>query len=216
MGRTKLSPRRLVEFEKEYLGKILIFCEGKTEKNYFDYFVEIIKNNKYTDIKVEIQNVHGNSQTVYNYAEHFLSKEENNRKYMNYKKYLVFDCDDPPNIQSVILKILSSDTDYTLLVSNYFFEIWLLMYFEKVKFELRKNEISQKLNNHLSTNYKKGAKGIIREIILKGNVEKAIENAETLAKKYKSEGKTLSLNITEMNPYTNVHTLVKQLMMEIS
>ena len=52
MGRTKLSPQRLSETKKTNIGRIIIFCEGKTEKYYFDYFTEIIKKNKYTDIEV--------------------------------------------------------------------------------------------------------------------------------------------------------------------
>lgn len=43
MGRTRLSPQRLSEMKKTNIGRILIFCEGKTEKYYFDYFAEIIK-----------------------------------------------------------------------------------------------------------------------------------------------------------------------------
>ena len=43
MGRTQLSPQRLSETKKTNIGRIIIFCEGKTEKYYFDYFAEIIK-----------------------------------------------------------------------------------------------------------------------------------------------------------------------------
>jgi len=36
MGRTQLTPRRLSETKKTNIGRIIIFCEGKTEKYYFD------------------------------------------------------------------------------------------------------------------------------------------------------------------------------------
>lgn len=98
MGRTQLSPERKSQIKKTNIGRIIIFCEGKTEKFYFDYFAGIIKKNKYTDIKVEVKTANGNAQTVLNFAESFMSEEENNRKFGNYGKYLVFDCDDPPNI----------------------------------------------------------------------------------------------------------------------
>jgi len=55
MGRTKLTPRRLSETKKTNIGRIIIFCEGKTEKYYFDYFAEIIKKNKYTDVEVVLE-----------------------------------------------------------------------------------------------------------------------------------------------------------------
>ena len=38
MGRTQLTPQRLSETKRINIGKIIIFCEGKTEKYYFDYF----------------------------------------------------------------------------------------------------------------------------------------------------------------------------------
>ena len=56
MGRTQLSPQRLSETKKTNIGRIIIFCEGKTEKYYFDYFAEIIKKNKYTDVEVILEN----------------------------------------------------------------------------------------------------------------------------------------------------------------
>ena len=34
MGRTQLSPQRLLETKHTNLGRIIIFCEGKTEKYY--------------------------------------------------------------------------------------------------------------------------------------------------------------------------------------
>ena len=40
MGRTVLSNQRLTEIKKTNIGRIIIFCEGKTEKFYFDYFVQ--------------------------------------------------------------------------------------------------------------------------------------------------------------------------------
>jgi len=102
MGRTLLSPERRSKIKKTNIGRVIIFCEGKTEKYYFDYFAEIIKKNKYTDIKVEIKTADGNAKTVLNYADNFLIEEKNNRKYSNYGKYLAFDCDDPTDIQEVI------------------------------------------------------------------------------------------------------------------
>lgn len=43
MSKTQLPPQRLSETRKTNIGHIIIFCEGKTEKIYFDYFAEIIK-----------------------------------------------------------------------------------------------------------------------------------------------------------------------------
>lgn len=102
MGRTQLTLRRLSETKKTNIGRIIIFCEGKTEKYYFDYFAEIIKKNKYTDVEVVLETAGGNAQTVLSFADSFMAAEKHNRKFNTYGKYLAFDCDDPPNIQAVI------------------------------------------------------------------------------------------------------------------
>ena len=76
MGRTQLSPQRLAGTKRLNIGRIIIFCEGKTEKYYFDYFAEIIKKNKYTDVEVILEAADGNAQRVLNYANGFMSDEE--------------------------------------------------------------------------------------------------------------------------------------------
>lgn len=217
MPKTTLTPERKVAIEKQYLGNILIFCEGMTEKFYLDYFAEIInKKNKYTDIKVETESANGNSRRVLNFANTFMESETNNRKYLNYNKYLIFDCDSPKDIQAVIKDMISSRKEYNLLVSNFLFEVWLLMHFEIVDTKMSKIKIYEKLGSHLTNNYVKANAGIIREIIRTGNVEDAIKNAQDLYKKYEIAGKKIELNIKDMNPYTNIHNLIEQFMVEIS
>ncbi|GFI09435.1 hypothetical protein IMSAGC007_01896 [Lachnospiraceae bacterium] len=212
MGRTRLSPQRLSETKKTNIGRILIFCEGKTEKYYFDYFAEIIKKNKYTDIEVVLETANGNAQTVLNFADDFMNDEKNNQKFNTYGKYLAFDCDDPPDIQAVV----QAAAEYELLISNHLFETWLLMHFEDVEEKISKKEIYRRLSSHLYGTYSKGHEGKTREIVQNGNIEKAIDNARALEKQYSAEGKSIFTNMKEMNPYTSVYKLVEQFMVEIS
>lgn len=212
MSRTLLSPERRSETKKTNIGKVIIFCEGKTEKFYFDYFAEIIKQNKYTDVEVVVETANGNARTVLKLAGSFMDEEENSRKYSTYGKYLAFDCDDPPDIQAVVL----SSKEYDLLISNHLFETWLLMHFEEVDTTLTKREIYRRLSYHLHGSYSKGHKGKTREIVQNGSIEKAIDNAKALEQLYETQGKTVFANIKEMNPYTSVHKLIEQFMVEIS
>lgn len=216
MGRTELSPQRLSQTKKTNIGRIIIFCEGKTEKFYFDYFAEIIKKNKYTEVKVEIEPANGNAQTVLNFANGYMGREENNRKYSQYGMYLAFDCDDPPDIQAVISASQTCDKKYELLISNYLFETWLLMHFEDVDVKLSKRETYHRLSSHLRDAYSKGYRGKAREILLNGNIEKAIDNAKALEEAYVAQGKSIYLSVKDMNPYTSVHKLIEQFMVEIS
>lgn len=216
MGKTVLLPKRREAIGKPNIGKMIIFCEGMTEKYYLDYFINIISKNKYTDVRVETESADGNAKTVFKFAEDFLEQEENNRKYANYKKSLIFDCDAPKNIHKVIEEMLASDRGYALLASNYLFEVWLLMHFEIVDKKLSKKKTYERLSAHLVNGYDKANPGIIREIIQNGSVEEAARNAAELAKRYKADGKSIKVDIVEMNPYTNVYELIEQFMAQIS
>lgn len=138
LGRTLLSKEKLVFEDNVFIGKIILFCEGMTEKNYFEYFSDAVKHNKFTNINIEVQKAGGNARGVLNYANVFMNKEENNRKYKDYEKILIFDCDVPKDIQSVINDAISGKNKYKLLISNLLFETWLLMHFENVDKKLSK------------------------------------------------------------------------------
>lgn len=122
MAKTILSPKRLAATKKLHIGRIIVFCEGYTERNYIQYFADIInsRDDKYNDIRVELEIAGGNSQAVLNYANTFLQNEYNNKKYSIYKKYLVFDCDAPKEIQPVIVSASKCNNplrSYTFLLS---------------------------------------------------------------------------------------------------
>lgn len=216
MARTRLSPQRLVQTRALNIGRIIIFCEGQTEACYYDYFSKILAKNKFTDIQVRIEPARGNARTVLNYANSFLEKEANNRKFASYGKYLAFDCDDPPNIQGVIADSQAGRYHYVLLITNPLFETWLLMHFENVDQPLGNKTIEDRLAVYLKRPYKKADPGCISRIIQTGDLEKAIDHAKALADRYRAEDKSIFENIDAMNPYTNVYRLVEQLLMAIS
>ena len=141
-----------------------------------------------------------------------MTDEKHNQKFSTYGKYLAFDCDDPPDIQAVVL----AAAEYELLISNHLFETWLLMHFEDVEEKLSKGEIYRRLSFHLHGTYSKGHKGKTREIVRNGNVEKAIDNARILERRYAVEGKSIFTDIKDMNPFTSVYKLIEQFMVEIS
>lgn len=193
----------------------MIFCEGPTEKYYFDYFAEIIDKNKYTDIQVKTESAGGSARTVLNFANEFL-EDDKNWKYATYAKYLVFDCDDPPDIQKVITDSQEAPEKYSLLVTNKLFETWLLMHFEDVEEPLGIHAIQNRLAEHLKRDYKKADPGCIRSIIQNGDFEKAIDHGRALGDRYREDGKSIFRDITEMNPYTNVYKLIEQFLIAIS
>lgn len=214
MGRTLLSPRE-IENKDLHIGKILIFCEGSTEENYFDFFKKKIKD-KFSNIVIETQRVGSNARAVLNYAEDFLSKDDNIYEYSTYEKYLAFDCDAPDDILKVIEDAKGSDNNYILLISSLLFECWLVMHLEEVEARpLRKPEISTILEKHLDLlDYEKHKddEGVIAKII-KGdsNLKYAINNAKKLKRSYEQSGKDIEEIIKEKLPYSLMFDLVEQL-----
>ena len=214
MARTILSPQRRAEMLPLNIGHVILFCEGSTEKYYFDYFAEILNNKKYNDMRVVTESADGNAQQVLNYANEYMSNEDNQLKYGGYDQYLVFDCDAPSTIQ----KVIQDAKEYELLVSNHFFETWLLMHFEDLEptTKLRKKKTFEQLSNHLSSPYEKANKGIIREILQNGSIESAIDNAKQLEQYYMGANLKIDSDIKKMNPYSSVYRFVEMLLFEIS
>lgn len=222
MARLKPFIERKTGFKESNLGKVILFCEGRTEENYFKHFAAIIRKNKNKYARIEIIPIYsgGNAQRVLDYAEDFFINDDNLRRFGLYEKYLVFDCDAPQDIQQVIQNMLLSDNDYQLLPSNLLFETWLLMHFELFSEPLSKVSTYKRLARALSLEYygdaEKVSEGIIRQIIGNGDsLRMAINNALELEKTYAARNLTIENNIREMNPYTAVHKLMEMILAEM-
>lgn len=227
MGRLVNGERKITNPRPENAGKLLIFCEGHTEYNYLDYFRSYIDNNlraKYSDIVIEPINTEGNAMHVFNYAEEFLGVGENASKYLHYEKHLVFDCDAPENIQTVIGLMKESENEYILDYSNLLFETWLVMHFQNLEpdTDYSKRVIYKLMRDYLNvtryTKKMKASKGTIGKILgSNGNerIRAAIENAKLLEKHWEDAGKDMSKNITQMNPSVEIYKLIERLLDEV-
>lgn len=219
--------RRITDPKPENAGKLLIFCEGYTEYNYLNYFKRYIDNNlrmKYSDIAIETVNAEGNAMRVFHFAEQFLEKEENASNYQYHEKHLVFDCDAPDDIQSVIKQMRASENHYILDYSNLLFETWLVMHFQNLEpgKDGDKREIIKTLREYLSvakyTSKVKAAEGTIGKILGSNGNEKiraAVENAKQLERYWEKAGKEMDSDIVQMNPSVSIHRLVERLLDEI-
>ncbi|MGN0595190.1 MAG: RloB family protein [Hominimerdicola sp.] len=215
----KLTPRE-VETRDLHIGKILIFCEGYTEENYFKYFKDRLKS-KYDDIEIQTKLAGANAQAVFNMAEKFFEDDKNKQDFSDYEKYLVFDCDAPPTILKVINDAESSDNEYKLLISCLIFEVWLLMHFEDVEGDkLSKNTTYRKMSEYLRidkyTKHKNDAEIIPEIIYKKGNIENAISTSKKLRNSYLQCNMNIETIIEEKLPYSQVDILVSQLVNAIN
>lgn len=93
MARLKPFIDRQTRFKEANLGKIILFCEGRTEENYFKYFSEIISRNqnKYTQMEIVAIRAEGNAQRVLDYANDFWNDDKNVRTFGLYDKNLTIE-----------------------------------------------------------------------------------------------------------------------------
>jgi hypothetical protein len=144
-----------------------------------------------------------------------IESPENRLKYRDHDKALVFDLDKPDDIRAVLLEI-KADGRFDMYCSNLCFEVWLLMHFGPVSGKCSTDEMKDRLSRHLGgAPYTKKADEDIPRVLKKGSIPAAIQNAE------KRAALSPHLNLTEgpipegvkdIQPYTNVHELVKRLM----
>lgn len=226
MGRLVNGERKITNPKPENAGKLLIFCEGDTEYNYLDYFKNYFEKHlraRYSEIVLEPINTKGNAMHVYRYAEEFLSDDDNKRKYGLYEKHLVFDCDAPENIQEVINLMKQSENEYILDYSNLLFETWLVMHFQNIAVDDKKDKrtIIKKMREYLGvlkyTPKVKAAKGTIGKILgdeANAKIRAAIENAKELENYWNEKEITISQNIKAMNPSVDIYKLVERLLDE--
>jgi len=214
-----LSQERKISHKKQFLGKVIIFCEGTTEFNYFNYFKVKLdsKRNKYINLELEAIDVAGGGAiSIFNKVNEFLENPVNH-KYQYHEKAIVFDLDDP-NKRELMIKTLiemsKSDYGFTLLYSYKSFEVWLLMHLLEVTLPMTKRQLKEKIREQLNiTRYIKSSKGMISKILHdESNVKNAIENAKNLDKKYREENLKIISSYKEMNPFTNVHKLVEEIL----
>lgn len=230
MGRLVNGVRTIDNPRPRHIGKLLIFCEGSTEYNYFSYLNQYLIHNvkaRYSEIvieQIEAINTKGNAQNVFNYAEKYLGDQTNAQKYSLYEKHLVFDCDAPDDIQSVIKQMRESPNEYVLDYTCLLFETWLLMHMQVLdpKVELKRRKVYSSMRDLLGVphyNSKvKAAPGTIASILGAGGnarIRAAIANAKTINDFWRNEGLSFEENVKKMNPSTNLDKVVEDILDEI-
>lgn len=227
MARLDLTKPRSIDTVDLHLGRVLLFCEGLTECNYFNHFSVIIRNagNKFASIELVCVPANGNARAVLDYAETYLSHPDHIIRYREFETFLVFDCDSPTDIESVLEQALR-DNKYGLLLTNKSFETWLLMHFEHPQpggspsNRTIRTALARNLDRRSFGKREKSSPGLIRKIIGDGSsVHFAIENAERLRESYFPDGENmdrLTAEIRETDPYTRVDILMKRILVTYS
>ena len=183
---------------------ILVSYEGnnKTEKKYFENF-------KMRDKEYRIIEVPGNETDSVSMVRQTIAKAKKEKLNLNSydKAYCIFDTDAKKDKANQIEKAINLAIKNKIIpiVSTPCVELWFLLHFELTTAELTNNEAIERLQTHCNK-YDKSY-DIYNDI--KGNINKAIENAKKLEKYQKENGKRLQS--FEANPYTEMYKLIQEL-----
>ncbi len=191
---------------KKKLKKIVaIFCEGETEKIYFN-----ILNSKYRTVNVHVTDhpkvipVVGQGQAIQliEYAKKSLSTAARFKGLDIDQVYIVFDKDDLTRTQLDMAFSLADANDYKILFSNECFDLWVLLHYEDCNRPLSRKEIYRKLTTLMSSiNYEKcKADEDLFAKALKNRIHLAMANSSNSLFKTRHE-----------NPYTNAREIIHEI-----
>lgn len=202
MGRSRGRERRGITPNKS----VGIYCEGYTEKRYFDM---VKRKHSKSNVKVRTEAM---SKSHISLVEKVISKE---KKEKNDIVVVVFDYDgnDVNNIQQAIA--LANNHNYYIFYTNYCFELWLLLHFEdlKTKSNLLPLVLNQKLEQYceveLWNNYKNEKFPDIQNYF-EYDIENAIQNAFKLPNGNVNIQLVNQPYVIQQNPYTNIQHDIKK------
>lgn len=184
--------------------RILILCEGKTEKN---YFLAIKQDPEYKQAlsAVSPEVVAAGSPTQMEVVNEAIKRKAKEKKSGNPygEVWVVFDHDNHKLRRDAYDKGLKSG--FRIAFSSICFEQWYLLHFKKSgKSYSTPDDLIRALKKEY-LNYVKAKQNDFAN--LKGNLEIAFENVLWLRKQSVMEEK----HITDLNPWTDVDVLVREL-----
>lgn len=187
---------------KKIKKRTMIFCEGETEKYYFDMLKRKYSSSNVIPIKSEV--INGNSWILVENAIAKMKAEKH--KYDFEQIYVVYDKDNESKTDVEKALKIAKENGIVTLYSNECFEYWILLHFKKHSsfndrfslYKLLKNEM--KLNcSYTDIKGEKVAQYLVDKVHI------AFDNAHSL-----NMSKEIYTNILN-NPYTNIHYHIKNI-----
>lgn len=174
---------------------ILIYCEGETERIYFEQ-MKILKRSKMVSVK--IKNV---KRSALKLAQHAYRDSS----YQPFDEvWIVFDKDDLTDRQLDEVNDFCKEHNIQIAYTNEAFELWLLLHFEQVdvKEVYPRAVLNEKMEQHLQ---------VARYIRNKGNAEviAPIALRHEVAMRNCLEMMNLRNTDSRDNPYCNVHDMLR-------
>lgn len=189
--------------QRQIRRRILILCEGQTEKNYFQALKE---DSEYKQqlLAVHPQIVAAKNPTPEQVVKEAVARTTSEAKQGNPydKTWVVFDHDNHPHREKAYQRAIKAS--FGVAFSAIAFEIWYLLHFVKSARSFSKaEELLVELRKHYPP-YEKAKQNDFAN--LKSSLQIAFANAKWLREQVESPE-----SVTNCNPWTNVDLLVKEL-----
>ncbi len=149
-GRDRKPARKKANARLEPKLRILVVCEGLTEKQYLDQFTKLCRNPL---VLVQVSGQVGVPLTVVTKARDAKQAAEKDAKrhgddFLKYDAvWCVVDVDDHPNLAAA--QVMARDNKISMAISNPSFELWLLLHFRDSPGMQTRAKIRSLLKEHL-------------------------------------------------------------------
>jgi len=209
--------------------KIFLFCEGKTEFQYFSEYKEDVNNSRLEIIPRYPDHGEREGNDVEQLAKQLMGSQRKVRiSHSGFKRtidvedidefFILFDFDKNFKIAGDGLtkyqkaRILTEGVGVEFFLSNYCFEVWILCHFIKPSKRMKKRSLNREIMKCSDwSKYRKGQEGIYLD--LRKKLEIAKENALELINEKKNMG--ISLYSDDSNPFTEIPLLLEKIEKEI-
>jgi hypothetical protein len=184
------------------LNSAWVFCEGKTEYNYFLQFraIERIRGLQIEPIICEDKNIVGLIEYTRDYIKH------HKRDFLKGDLiFYVFDRDRNTNEDFKKAKDNVEHPDIQLILSNPCFEFWIISHYELIYDPVYTELLKKKLLKHLGS-YKKNDRDIYKNT--REYIETAIDNSKKI---YQRQINKKGILCEESNPSTMMFQLIETL-----
>lgn len=181
----------------------LIVCEGSSTEP--EYFNELKRKLRLSSVQIDVIASRGESEPI-NIVERAISKKrEGARQGVPYSNiWCVIDVEVPPRHESLEKAMVKpKDNKVEIILSNPFFEYWLLLHFEKILTPFNEDKYLHTALKAVHPTYKKTRIGFD---ILYPHTKTAIKNSKEVLKETGCGD-----DLRNYNPSTHVHRLVEHL-----
>lgn len=185
--------------------RILIFTEGKTERDYLN----CLKSRQQTGIKIKAKSVGEGKLAL---VEKVVRTVEKTDILEDEQVWVVLDRDqiasDPDDKDKFVSACaLADDRNIKVAYSNNSFELWPLLHLQDVRAAMNNDELKAALSGHLGEKYTKDGKAIYKSLEQLGDRRAAVDRAEQLLRTHRQNGVLL----VDANPSTTIHELIEEM-----